>query len=77
MDIKEAEKLADEFPEWVGNFLKGSAKGAIQPIRWFIQTLYEKDYMIVKKLKDKDIDETLNGTDLKSRQSRQENDDRE
>jgi len=25
MDLKEAEKLADEFPEWVSNFLKRSA----------------------------------------------------
>lgn len=61
MDLKEAEKLADEFPEWVGNFLKRSAKALTQPIRWFIQTLYEKDYMIVKKPIGKDVDETLKG----------------
>ena len=49
MDVKEAEKLADEFPGWVGSFLGGSAKDATQHIRQFIQTLYEKDYMIIKK----------------------------
>ena len=56
MELKEAEKLADEFPEWVGSFLKASAKSATQTIRWFIQTLYEKNYMIVKKPIDKDIE---------------------
>ena len=61
MDLKEAEKLADEFPGWVGNFLKASAKAVIQPIRWFIQTLYEKGYEIRKKPMGKDIDETLKG----------------
>ena len=61
MDVKEAEKLADEFPEWVGNFLKGSAKSLTQPIRWFIQTLYEKGYEIIKNPGDEDIDETLKG----------------
>ena len=61
MDLEEAEKLADEFSEWVGNFLKGSAKALNQPIRWFIQTLYEKDYMIIKKPIGKDIDEILKG----------------
>jgi len=49
MDLKEAEKLADEFPGWVGSFLKSSAKSATQTIRWFIQTIYEKDYEIIKK----------------------------
>jgi len=49
MDLKEAEKLADEFPGWVGSFLGGSAKEANQHIHWFIQTLYEKDYEIIKK----------------------------
>jgi len=49
MDLKEAEKLADEFPGWVGSFLGGSARDATQHIRWFIQTLYEKDYEIRKK----------------------------
>ena len=49
MDVKEAEKLADEFPEWVGNFLKGSARAMAQPIHWFIQTLYEKGYEIIKR----------------------------
>ena len=61
MDVKEAEKLADEFPEWVGSFLKASAKSATQTIRWFIQTIYEKDYEIIKKPIDKDVDETLKG----------------
>jgi len=61
MDLKETEKLAGEFPEWVGNFLKPSAKAVIQPIRWFIQTLYEKEYEIIKKPIDKDINETLKG----------------
>jgi len=49
MDVKEAERLADEFPEWVGNFLKRSAKALTQPIRWFIQTLYENGYEIIKR----------------------------
>jgi len=61
MDLKEAEKLAGEFPEWVGDFLKASARHTIQPIRWFIQTLYEKGYEIIKKPGDEDIDETLKG----------------
>ena len=59
MELKEAEKLADEFPEWVGNFLKGSAKSLTQRLRWFIQTLYEKGYEIIKNPGDKDIDETI------------------
>lgn len=49
MDLKEAEELADEFPEWVGSFLKASATAMTQPIRWFIQTIYEKGYEIIKK----------------------------
>ena len=49
MDLKEAEKLADKFPEWVGDFLKVSAKAMTQPIRWFIQTIYQKGYEIIKK----------------------------
>jgi len=56
MDVKEAEKLADEFPEWVGSFLKGSAKSATQTIRWFIQTIYEKNYEIRKKPIGKDAE---------------------
>jgi len=62
MDLKEAEKLADKFPGWVGNFLKGSAKSATQPIRWFIQTLYERNYEIIKKPIGKDVDDTLKST---------------
>ena len=61
MDLKEAEKLADEFPEWVGSFLKASANSATQTIRWFIQTIYEKGYEIKKKPIGEDVDETLKG----------------
>ena len=61
MDVKEAEKLADEFSGWVGSFLGGSAREATQHIRWFIQTLYEQDYMIIKKPIGEDVDETLKG----------------
>jgi len=50
MDLKEAEKLADEFTEWAGDLLKESAEGANLTIRWFIKTLYKEGYEIRKKL---------------------------
>jgi len=56
MDLKEAEELADKFSEWVGDFSKGQAIGTIHSFRWFIQTLYEKGYEIIKKPRDEDID---------------------
>jgi len=49
MDLEEAEKLADKFYEWAGDYAKGRAKGATHNISWFIQTLYEKGYEIIKK----------------------------
>lgn len=49
MNLKKAVKLADSFPEWVGDLLGDSAKGANQTIKWFIKTLYAAGYRIKKK----------------------------
>jgi len=51
MELKEAMKMANKFPEWVDDSIKRSAKRAALNIRWFIQTLYAKDYEIRKKKK--------------------------
>ena len=47
----EALELADKFPEWVGELLEESAKGARGALRWFILALYSKGYEIRKKEK--------------------------
>lgn len=49
-EIKALE-LADKFPEWVGELLEESAKGARGVFRWFILTLYSRGYEIKKKEK--------------------------
>ena len=46
---KEAVDLADKFPEWVGELLQESAKGARGVFRWFILNLYSHGYEIRKK----------------------------
>ncbi len=46
---KEAEELADQFPEWVSDLLRESASGARETIRWFIKTIYLKGYEVLKK----------------------------
>lgn len=48
MEEKEALELADEFPEWVGETFRMSARGAKETIKWFIKTLYGKGYKIIK-----------------------------
>ena len=52
MDIKKADKLCEDFPEWVAEGpLKveyiASAMGALQTIKWFVNRLYAKGYMII------------------------------
>lgn len=49
MKEKKALELADKVPEWVGELLAESAKGARGAFRWFILTLYSKGYEIRKK----------------------------
>ena len=49
LNEKEAVDLADQFPEWVGEILEESAKGARGTFRWFILTLYARGYEIRKK----------------------------
>lgn len=61
MELKEAMKMSDEFPLWVKDFLKKSAREAAADIRWFIKTLYKEGYEIIKKPGDEDIDETIKG----------------
>ena len=48
MKEEKAVLLADEFPDWVGDLFRTSAKGAKQTIRWFIKTLYGQGYEIKK-----------------------------
>ena len=49
LNQKEALDLADKVPEWVGEMLEESAKGARGVFRWFILTLYSSGYDIRKK----------------------------
>lgn len=48
MTEEQAVLLADEFPEWVGETFRMSARGSKETIRWFIKTLYGKGYKIKK-----------------------------
>jgi len=54
MDLKKAEELVDEFPDWVAegelkNEFRASATGAIQTVKWFISTLYANGHRIISK----------------------------
>lgn len=49
MEEEKAVLLADEFPGWVSDLFRLSAKGAKETIRWFIKTLYSQGYEIKKR----------------------------